>query len=73
MSRARLIITAVTLVQCHVAKVARDDWAPKSWIYELPARSQAEGETAGQHTSILHIMKSPHFPGCFSLLRGGCR
>jgi transposase len=57
MSRARLIITAITLEQRPVAKVAQDYGVSRSWIYELPARYQAEGETAGHHNSTLRIMK----------------
>ena len=46
MSRARLVITAVTVEGRRVAEVAATYGVARSWIYELLARHRAEGETA---------------------------
>lgn len=46
MSKARLVITAVTLENRPVAQVAADYNVARSWIYELLARYKAEGEAA---------------------------
>ena len=46
MSKARLVITAVTLENRPVAEVAADYNVARSWIYELLARYKAEGEAA---------------------------
>lgn len=46
MSKARLVITAVTVQGRSVAQVARDYGLSRSWIYELLARYRAEGEAA---------------------------
>jgi len=46
MSRARLVITAVTVQHRSVAQVARDYGVSRSWIYELLARYRDEGESA---------------------------
>jgi transposase InsO family protein len=46
MSKARLVITAVTVENRPVAEVARAYGVARSWIYTLLARYQAEGEAA---------------------------
>jgi transposase InsO family protein len=46
MSKARLVITAVTLEHRSVAEVARAYNVSRSWIYELLTRYRAEGEAA---------------------------
>ena len=46
MSKARLVITAVTVEKRPVAEVARSYGVARSWIYTLLARYQAEGEAA---------------------------
>jgi transposase len=46
MSKARLVITAVTVEKRPVSEVARSYSAARSWIYALLARYQAEGEAA---------------------------
>jgi transposase len=46
MSRARLVITAVTLEKRPVSEVARSYGVARSWIYTLLARYAAEGEAA---------------------------
>jgi transposase InsO family protein len=46
MSKARLVITAVTLEKRPVAEVAATYGVSRSWIYELLARYRDEGETA---------------------------
>jgi len=46
MSKARLVITAVTAEKRPVSEVARSYGIARSWIYALLARYQAEGEAA---------------------------
>src|SRR6266700_4124223 len=46
MSKARLVITAVTAGKRPVSEVARAYGVARSWIYTLLARCQAEGEAA---------------------------
>ena len=46
MSKARLVITAVTIEKRPVAEVARAYGVARSWIYALLARYEAEGEAA---------------------------
>jgi transposase InsO family protein len=46
MSKARLVITAVTLEKRPVAEVAATYGVARSWIYELLARYRDEGEAA---------------------------
>ena len=46
MSRARLVITAVTVEGRRPAEVAATYRVARSWVYELLARHRAEGETA---------------------------
>jgi hypothetical protein len=46
MSKARLVITAVTVEKCPVSEVARAYGVARSWIYALLARYQAEGDAA---------------------------
>src|SRR5690242_1256769 len=46
MSKARLVITAVTVERRPVSEVARADGVARSWVYTLLARYQAEGEAA---------------------------
>src|ERR1700761_2635500 len=46
MSKARLVITAVTLEKRPVSEVARAYGVSRSWLYELLARYAAEGEAA---------------------------
>src|ERR1700759_2149786 len=45
-SKARLVITAITLENRAVADVVSDYGVSKSWVYELLARYRDEGETA---------------------------
>ena len=45
-SKARLVITAITLEKRTVAEVVADYGVSKSWVYELLARYRAEGEDA---------------------------
>ena len=46
MSKARLVITAVTVENRPVSEVARSYGVSRSWLYELLARYEAEGEAA---------------------------
>src|SRR5215469_1077924 len=46
MSRARLVITAVTVEKRPVSEVARAYGVARSWVYTLLARYQSEGEAA---------------------------
>jgi transposase InsO family protein len=45
-SKARLVITAITLENRTVADVVSDYGVSRSWVYELLARYRDEGETA---------------------------
>jgi hypothetical protein len=45
-SKARLVITAVTLENRPVGEVAAEYKVARSWVYELLARNPDEGETA---------------------------
>ncbi len=46
MSKARLVITAITLENRTVAEVVADYGVSRSWVYELLARYRTEGEDA---------------------------
>src|ERR1700678_4848909 len=46
MSKARLVITAVTIDKRPVSEVAKSYGVARSWVYALLARYQAEGEAA---------------------------
>jgi transposase InsO family protein len=46
MSKARLVITAVTVEKRSVSEVARTYGVARSWVYALVARYRAEGEAA---------------------------
>ena len=46
MSKAKLVITAVTVEKRPVSEVARAYGVARSWVYALLARYQAEGEAA---------------------------
>jgi transposase InsO family protein len=46
MSKARLVITAVTVEKRSVSEVARTYGVARSWVYALLARYRAEGEAA---------------------------
>jgi len=46
MSKARLVITAVTIENRPVAEVVTTYGVSRSWIYELLARYRDEGEAA---------------------------
>ena len=46
MSKARLVITAVTVEKRPVSEVARSYGVARSWVYTLLARYQEEGEAA---------------------------
>ena len=50
-SKARLVITAITLESRSVADVVADYGVARSWVYELLARYRAEGEAALQPRS----------------------
>jgi len=45
-SKARLVITAVTVEKRPVVEVVRDYGVSRSWVYELLARYKTEGEAA---------------------------
>src|SRR4051794_4662358 len=45
-SKARLVITAITLENRTVADVVADYGVSRSWVYELLARHRDDGETA---------------------------
>jgi transposase InsO family protein len=51
MSKARLVITAVTVEKRPVSQVARSYGVARSWVYTLLDRYQAEGEAAFQPRS----------------------
>jgi transposase InsO family protein len=58
-SKARLVITAVTLENRPVAEVVADYRVSRSWVYELLARYRTEGEAAFEPRT-----KRPHtIPG----------
>jgi transposase InsO family protein len=46
MSKARLVVTAVTVENRPVAEVCRDYAVSRSWLYELLARYRVEGDAA---------------------------
>lgn len=46
MSKARLVITAITVEKRRVSEVARSYGVARSWVYTLLARHEAEGEAA---------------------------
>ena len=46
MSKARLVITALVVEQQTVAEVAARYGVHRSWVYQLKARYEAEGEAA---------------------------
>jgi hypothetical protein len=46
MSKARLVITAITVEKRPVSEVAKSYGVARSWIYTLLALYQAEGEAA---------------------------
>ena len=46
MSKARLVITAITVEKRPVSEVARSYGVARSWVYELLARYREEGEAA---------------------------
>jgi transposase len=46
MSKARLVITAVTVEKRRAGEVARTYGVARSWVYQLLARYEAEGEAA---------------------------
>ena len=46
MSKARLVITAVTIENRSVSEVARAYGVARSWVYALLARYRAEGQAA---------------------------
>ena len=46
MSKARLVITAVTVEKRPVSEIARTYGVARSWVYALLARYEAEGEAA---------------------------
>ena len=46
MSKARLVITAVSVERRPVSEVARNYGVARSWVYTLLARCRAEGEAA---------------------------
>jgi transposase InsO family protein len=51
MSRARLVITAITVEKRSVAHVVAEYGVSRSWVYQLLARYRAEGEAAFQPRS----------------------
>ena len=46
MSKARLVVVAVTIEQRSASEVARSYGLSRSWVYELLARYRTEGDTA---------------------------
>lgn len=59
MSKARLVITAVTLEKRTVAEVATTYGVARSWVYELLARYRDEGEAAFEPRSKAPPTSSP--------------
>jgi transposase InsO family protein len=55
MSRARLVIAAVTVEKRSVAQVVAEYGVSRSWVYELVARYRAEGQAAFEPRS-----RAPH-------------
>jgi transposase len=49
MSKARLVITAVTVEKRSVAEVVAEYGVARSWLYEVLARYRTEGEAAFEH------------------------
>ncbi|MGH3334804.1 MAG: IS481 family transposase [Nocardioides sp.] len=58
-SKARLVVTAITLENRTVADVVADYGVSKSWVYELLGRYRAEGEAAFELRSK-RPLSSPH-------------
>ncbi|MCR1784583.1 IS481 family transposase [Nocardioides carbamazepini] len=58
-SKARLVITAITLENRTVAEVVADYGVSKSWVYEFLARYRAEGQDAFEPRSR-RPLTSPH-------------
>jgi transposase InsO family protein len=73
MSKARLVITAVTIEKRPVSEVARSYGVARSWIYTLLARYRAEGEAAFEPRSrrpgTSPSAISPEVVGLITLLR----
>jgi transposase InsO family protein len=73
MSKARLVITAVTIEERPVSEVARSYGVARSWIYTLLARYRAEGEAAFEPRSrrpgTSPSAISPEVVGLITLLR----
>ena len=46
MSKARLVITAITVEKRPVSEVAKSYGVARSWVYTLLGRYRAEGEAA---------------------------
>jgi len=59
MSKARLVITAVTVEKRPVSEVACGYGVARSWIYVLLARYQAEGDAASEPRSRRRPKTSP--------------
>ena len=54
MSKARLVITAVTVEKRPVSEVAKSYGVARSWIYTLLDRYRAEGDAAFEPRSRRH-------------------
>lgn len=54
MSKARLVVTAITVEKRRVSEVAKTYGVARSWIYTLLARYEAEGEAAFEPRSRRH-------------------
>jgi hypothetical protein len=59
MSKARLVITAITVEKRPVSEVARSYGVARSWICTLLARYEAEGEAAGTGELIRELVLNP--------------
>lgn len=61
MSKARLIITAITVEGRSPSEVARDYGVARSWVYTLLARYHNEGEATLNHAHDDHTHDlTPH-------------
>jgi transposase InsO family protein len=73
MSKARLVITAVTIEKRPVSEVARSYGVARSWIYTLLARYAAEGDAAFEPRSRRPETSPRAIPGATVSLITGLR
>jgi transposase len=69
MSKARLVIAAVTVEKRPVSEIARCYGVARSWIYAVLARYRDEGEAAFEQRSRRPTRSPP--PGLVTLRRNG--